>query len=1303
MYPYTLRNNYGASASNVAWRELVLENEYLRCRVFPDLGGHLYSCLDKVNDVEMFYANPVIRKAPIGLRNAWVAMGIELNFPVGHSLVAVSPVSFGTQQNADGSAGVWVADIDRQTGMEWRVEFVLRPGTAMLEQNVCLYNRGDERHPYYWWSDSEETEQDGNDTFILPAYLSGTHGFTVLDTWPVNQAHVDMSVVKNYTAGLGLFAYGSNESFLAAYHPSTKTGTAHYADAASMPGKKTWTWSLASDSYVTGTLTENFPSYIETQAGVTPTQETRLWLDPQQASSFTEYWMPARQLDGISRANKSGVLYLGRTTSLVVEFNATQAIAGAKIRILNGATPAALDTIVNLDPAVTYRQTVPVVAANVNYTFQLFDGSGNLLMSHTENQYDALTASDATLGNQPAAYFGTNGSEQFYVNSAAYNEQYQSYSVAEQDYDIGLALFPTSSALLKGSGRLAYLSARYDDAATMLAQVTAQTPSDHEAHYYLGLAYAALGRNNAAAGEWTGIQSTTDFGTAATFELACLRAIGGDLSTAATLFDAANTVRAGAMETAIFRRQGNTASAAAKLAQWRAVSPTDLFLRYEATLLGTPDANLGNDLGAESERVLNLVDDYLRIGSYSDALTLLNQVYPANLPNNQQEPGAVAPQNNALIAYYRGYCRQPLGASPNADFAAAAAMPLTYIFPSRTSSFAVLHAALQANVNDAAAHDLLGLLYMSRRQVDQAIAEWQAAHALNKMLPALDRDLGKTLLDVKGDVNGALPFLTEGLNFEPSNSDLQDAYNRATAAKQASSSCSFALTSPANGSVSIGARAAMVNVSFTGPTNCNWTLASYGGWVASAAADHGQGPGSAAYAVSANTSLTSRSQTLFVAGQPLTITQAGAACSLSLTGTSAPAAGKGGAITVGVVSPSDACAWSAMSAAPWLPITSGAGGDGGTVTVTVASNTGPARSGIVTIANMPFTINQAAGTSTTTHVRDFRGIGRSDVLTYDRTTGTTYAGLSNGNGTFTYVYNLFTSGFDVLRTGDFNGDGKADLVLYNSHTGIAYLGSGKGDGTFTFQSLFWSPGYDVVEAGDLNGDGKTDFALYNSLTGTLYTAISDGTGTFRYKYSLVSTGYTFARLADFTGDGDADLFLYNRYTGLAYMGIGDGAGGFAFHALSVSDGYDFADIGDLNGDGKADLILYNSANGNAATGISDGVGGFTFTPVLFSPGFSSVRLADYTGDGKSDITLYNKATAAGYLGIGNGAGNFTFQSLFWSPGYDAIEPQDVDGDGRFDIVLYNSVTGTSYTGISNGSGGFTYTYALWGPGKVMVR
>jgi tetratricopeptide (TPR) repeat protein len=1093
VYPYTMRTNFGPSTSNVAWRELTLENEYLFCRVFPDLGGHLYSCKDKINNVEMFYANPVIRKGYVGLRGAWVALGIELNFPVGHSLVSISPVNFGAQQNPDGSGGVWVADVDRQTGMEWRVEFVLRPGSAMLEQNVWLYNRGEVRQPYYWWSNSEEIEGDQNDAFVLPTNVSGSHGFTFLDTWPISQAGVDMSVIKNYSSGLGLFAYGSNEPFIAAYHPSTKTGTAHYADPAIMPGKKLWTWGTSpafGDAWVQANLTENFPSYIETQAGVTPNQETRLWLDPQQSSHFTEYWMPARGLDGISRANSKGVLYLGRTTvnsqpALEIELNATQSMSGATIRILNGATPAVPDTIVNLDPAVTYQQTVTGIVSNVNYTFQLLDSGGNILLAHTENQYNGVKASDVTLGNQPPTDFGTSGTEPYFLAYTAYGEMYRGYSFAEHYYDTGLATVTGSVALRKGSGRLAYLAARYDDAATLLAQVVAQTPDDHEAHYYLGLAYAALGRNNAAVSEWSGIQSTTDFGAAATFELACLRALTGDLPTAANLFDSVNTVRAGALEIAVLRRQGNTSGASAKLAQWRAVSPTDFFLRNEATLLGTPDSTLSTDLGAEPERVLNVVDDYLRLGAFNDALALLNQVYPTNLPATQMEPGALPPQNNALIAYYRGYCRQQLGGSPAADFNAASAMPLQYIFPNRASSFAVLRAAVSANGNDANAHYLLGLLYMSVLQIDNAIAEWQTARSLNKTLPALHRNLGRAYLDVKGDPNTALPILTEGLTYEPSNSDLQDAYDRAHTASQNNSSCPFTLTSPA--SLSIGPNATEVSVSFAGSSSCSWSATGYDGWISNASSQQGQGPATVLFVVRANSSLSARSQTLIVAGQPVTITQSGATCSYSLTGSSATAPAAGGTITVGVVSPSDACVWTASTMASWITLTSGANGDGGAVAITAAPYTGSFRSGVVTIAGNTFNVNQGSPATTYTICGQvtFSGAGLAGVSIVlsgsqtgsaitDSAGSYSFSGLASGSYTVipssnVYTFNPPTQTFNNLsanQTATFvAGTGTASFVRTDTTTQGNWIGTYGADGYIVANDSISLPVYAGVSLG----------------------------------------------------------------------------------------------------------------------------------------------------------------------------------------------------------------------------------------------
>ena len=116
-YPYPLLKNLTKDPQDRVWRTLNLENEYLFCRVLPDLGGHLYSCRDKRNGREMFYANPVIKPGDVGLRGAWAALGIESNFPVGHSRVSISPVDFAVRSDPDGAGRAIVEDIDRVTGM----------------------------------------------------------------------------------------------------------------------------------------------------------------------------------------------------------------------------------------------------------------------------------------------------------------------------------------------------------------------------------------------------------------------------------------------------------------------------------------------------------------------------------------------------------------------------------------------------------------------------------------------------------------------------------------------------------------------------------------------------------------------------------------------------------------------------------------------------------------------------------------------------------------------------------------------------------------------------------------------------------------------------------------------------------------------------------------------------------------------------------------------------------------------------------------------------------------------------------
>ena len=109
----------------------------------------------------------------------------------------------------------------------------------------------------------------------------------------------------------------------------------------------------------------------------------------------------------------------------------------------------------------------------------------------------------------------------------------------------------------------------------------------------------------------------------------------------------------------------------------------------------------------------------------------------------------------------------------------------------------------------------------------------------------------------------------------------------------------------------------------------------------------------------------SPSKEYIYAGSSLIATEEppGNGCNPSISPSNASYSATGGAGSVSVTL-GTGCGWTAASNAAWITITSGSSGTGnGTVNYSVASNTGTARTGTITIANQTFTVNQAAGCS----------------------------------------------------------------------------------------------------------------------------------------------------------------------------------------------------------------------------------------------------------------------------------------------------------------------------------------------------
>lgn len=85
------------------------------------------------------------------------------------------------------------------------------------------------------------------------------------------------------------------------------------------------------------------------------------------------------------------------------------------------------------------------------------------------------------------------------------------------------------------------------------------------------------------------------------------------------------------------------------------------------------------------------------------------------------------------------------------------------------------------------------------------------------------------------------------------------------------------------------------------------------------------------------------------------------ACVYALGTTTLNMAGVGGTATIGVTT-NAGCAWTTASSSSFVSVTSGASNSGpGTVSLTVAENSGDARSATLTVAGQTVNVNQAAG------------------------------------------------------------------------------------------------------------------------------------------------------------------------------------------------------------------------------------------------------------------------------------------------------------------------------------------------------
>jgi hypothetical protein len=143
--------------------------------------------------------------------------------------------------------------------------------------------------------------------------------------------------------------------------------------------------------------------------------------------------------------------------------------------------------------------------------------------------------------------------------------------------------------------------------------------------------------------------------------------------------------------------------------------------------------------------------------------------------------------------------------------------------------------------------------------------------------------------------------------------------------------------------VAIGAAGGTYTLEITTQPGCAWGGTTNAQWV-TVSPPRAMGSGQLTYTVAPNSSTTSRTTFLFVAGLPFYILQAGTSCTFQLSASAASVGSQGGSGSIGITAPTG-CAWSPVSNAAWLTVSGTPGSGNGVVNYSAAANTAAQRAG----------------------------------------------------------------------------------------------------------------------------------------------------------------------------------------------------------------------------------------------------------------------------------------------------------------------------------------------------------------------
>lgn len=792
VFPLPFHDRISETPTDHSWVGLHLENEFLRVLVLPELGGRIHYAIDRRTGYPLFYANPVIKPALVGLAGPWLAGGVEFNWPQHHRPATFLPMAWELDE-ADGT--VWCSDHDPFARMKGMHGIHLSPGSTVLELKVRLYNRSDEPQTFLWWANvAAEVHSDYQSFFPDDVEMVADHAKRAVSTFPIATGsyygvdypsrrdddiredsprrvrgdRLDWS--RNLPVPTSYMAVGSRGDFFGGYDHRAGAGFVHWADHRYVVGKKQWTWGDAPFGHAWNrNLADDGSAYIELMAGAfTENQPDFSHLAPGETKSFSQFWFPLAGTGPASAATLQAALGVevdgDRTT---VRLDATTDQGDVRLVVRSGDA-VVLDSTFPLSPT---RRAEFMFGTRAGLDVTLTRGATTIL---EWSDAPAVGAAELQPAVEPAEPTAIGGVEELYL-TGRHLEQYRHATRSPEPYwDEALVRDPGHSSSHIALAARRYREARYAEAerhlVAAIGRLTMLNPNPEvgEAHYLLGLVLVRLGREAEAHAAFAKAAWLEAWVPAAKLQLALIDARQGDNNAALLELDAVLRLRPESLQARnltviLLRRLGRTDEALRVLAGTLAVDPLDLWARQ---LSGALSLDAGQ---FEAQGLLDVALEFARAGETATAVAVceLAREADASRPLGQTACAVLADYVAAAALERSG------DAAGAASLRARAARgDRTWNFASRLDEVDALEAALAADPGDATAAALLGhWLYANRRQ-GEAVQAWRRSATQDPTDPVVWRNLGVAAFNLDHDGDAALAAYDRAVSADPGSARL---------------------------------------------------------------------------------------------------------------------------------------------------------------------------------------------------------------------------------------------------------------------------------------------------------------------------------------------------------------------------------------------------------------------------------------------------------------------------------------------------------------------------------------------------